>query len=122
MSYLLIVSQHAPYHSSHAKDALEVALSASNVEMPVKFAFVENGIFQLMDNQTGNAISHKSHLKQLSLLPIYDVEDIYVVESSRESLPTACVQPWLTDALSLTVIDNNRFAKIAKNATQVLVF
>ena len=42
---VLILNQHAPYGTSNARDALDVALTCSIFEMPVSLAFLGDGLF-----------------------------------------------------------------------------
>nr|WP_206663266.1 DsrE family protein [Ningiella ruwaisensis] len=79
---MLIISTHAPYHSSFAMDAYEAALGATNVGLEVRFLFQGNGVFQLLSAQTPAGIQHKNMAKKLKALPLFDIEDIYVCSKS----------------------------------------
>jgi tRNA 2-thiouridine synthesizing protein C len=74
----LIVCRHPPYGSSQARDALDVAMATAAFDQPVAMLFLGDGVLQLLNAQEGAAIEQKSHDKQLSALPLYDVDALYV--------------------------------------------
>ncbi|MFC3121751.1 DsrE family protein [Agaribacter flavus] len=122
MAYLLFVSTHTPYHTSHAKDALEAALSASNVGLEIRFVFYGDGVYQLLETQSGDTIDHKSLLKQLSLMPLYDIENIYIALGNTinpEQYQKLAID---LESLGLRSLEDDGFADLVKNANNVLVF
>ena len=118
ISYLLIISSKAPYHSSAAMDAFEAALAASNVGMEVKFLFQHDGVFQLLHGQDSTAIEHKSMYKKLSALALFDVEDIYVCKASIESRGLRLTQ----NDIKCSFIAPSELVSLTQAAQQVLVF
>ena len=87
MSYLLLISNQAPFNSITPRETIELGLSASNVELDVKILFMDQGIFQLSDALDDSFSEQKSITKQLSLLSMYDIEDLYAY-SSDETIQT----------------------------------
>jgi tRNA 2-thiouridine synthesizing protein C len=76
--HFLIVCRHPPYGSSHARDALDVAMATAAFDQQVAMLFLGDGVLQLLKAQDGSAIEQKSHDKQLGALPLYDVDALYV--------------------------------------------
>jgi tRNA 2-thiouridine synthesizing protein C len=74
----LIVCRHPPYGTSLARDALDVAMATAAFDQEVAMLFLGDGVLQLCNAQDGAAIEQKSHDKQLSALPLYDVDALYV--------------------------------------------
>lgn len=74
----LIVCRHPPYGQSLARDALDMALATAAFDQKIALLFLGDGVLQLIDAQNGGAIGQKSHAKQLSALPLYDVDALYV--------------------------------------------
>jgi tRNA 2-thiouridine synthesizing protein C len=86
LSTLLIISTQPPYFSSCAQDAIEAALAASNVGVRVTYVFSQKGLFQLIADQNSVGIGKKSLIKQIRVLSLYDIEDLYYIKEDAEEL------------------------------------
>ena len=75
---ILIICRKAPYGNSLAREALDVALATSVFDQTLALLFMGDGVWQLMPGQDSMGIAHKNLSKQLSALPLYDVNDIYI--------------------------------------------
>ncbi|GGY70499.1 protein TusC [Cellvibrio zantedeschiae] len=75
---LLFISRHAPYGSSLAKDALDAILAASAYEQQLGLLFMDDGVFQLLANQNTEQIGQKNFSAILPVLPLYEINSIYV--------------------------------------------
>ena len=78
MRSLLIVSQSPPYGHSSAAEALDTAMAAAALEMPVTLLFDGDGVFQLLPNQDGTALGVRNHSQLLEALPAFEVERCFV--------------------------------------------
>lgn len=78
MKSLLIVSQSPPYGHSSAAEALDTAMAAAALEMPVTLLFDGDGVFQLLPNQDGMALGVRNHSQLLEALPAFEVERCFV--------------------------------------------
>ncbi|MDT0594269.1 DsrE family protein [Glaciecola petra] len=114
--YILINSTKSPYSQSSANDAFEAALGASNIGVKVKFVFSGLAKYQLFTQQQANKINRKNMLKRLSSLPLFEVEDIYLLssQSTDESIDA--------ESMKITLIEPEAFKSLCLNASQVLVF
>lgn len=118
MQYLLIQSTQAPYSSSFATDAYEAALAATNIGLYVKFVCVGDGIYQLSRQQQSGDIAHKNMAKKLSALPLFDIEDIYVLNNDL----SLCGLSKSDLLLDVTIIEKDELNTLCDQAHQVLVF
>ena len=75
---MLVVVRRAPYGSSLARAALDVALAAAAFEQPVKLLFMGDGVLQLLPGQDSGAIGVKNIGRLLASLPLYEIETVYV--------------------------------------------
>lgn len=116
--YIVIQSTQAPYSSSFAIDAFEAALAASNLGIVVKFMFIDDGVYQLSAAQTPEHIKHKSMLKKLSALPLFDVEDLMVMDTHIQARNLSIESL----GVPVRVINKEAFLRLCKQAQQVLVF
>ncbi|MCX4029008.1 sulfurtransferase complex subunit TusC [Endozoicomonas sp. SM1973] len=80
MKSLCIVSQQSPYASPRAKEALDAALVAATFDIPTTLVLLGDGVFQAIKTQAGEKIQQKNLGKQLAVLPMYDIEVLYVSE------------------------------------------
>jgi len=81
---ILIVCRKPPYGNSLAREAIDIALATSVFQQTLAVLFLGDGIWQLAPEQDSSAIKTKNHGKQLSVLPLYDIHDIYVDSDALE--------------------------------------
>lgn len=81
---VLIINRRAPYGRSNARDALDVALTCGVFEMPVSLLFADDGVFQLLGQHNAADIGQKNLSANLAVLPMYDIEDLYVCADSLQ--------------------------------------
>ncbi|PUA26499.1 MAG: sulfurtransferase TusC [Cellvibrio sp. 79] len=79
---ILLISRHAPYGSSTAKEALDAALAAAVYEQSLSLLFMDDGVFQLLKDQQAQQINQKNFSSILAALPFYDIENIYIHQES----------------------------------------
>lgn len=116
---ILILSRHAPYGTSIAREALDAALAASIYDQQVSMLFMDDGVFQLLDKQRPLGISQKNMASMLSALPIYGVEDIYVHSGSLQQ------RSLKLDDLAIDfvrVIDDSDVANLISQQAYILSF
>lgn len=59
-----------------------MALAMSNFAQNVSVFFIEDGVFQLLVSQDPTSIDAKAYYKTFPALEFYDIENIYVCETS----------------------------------------
>ena len=80
----LYVNRKAPHGSIYALESLEVVLIGAAFEQDVTLAFIDDGVYQLMQNQDTSAIGTKNFAPTFRALGDYDVSQIYVEQESLE--------------------------------------
>ena len=80
----LYVNRKAPHGSIYALESLEVVLIGAAFEQEVTLAFIDDGVYQLMQNQDTAAIGTKNFAPTFRALGDYDVNRIYVERESLE--------------------------------------
>lgn len=81
---LAILNAKAPYANVGGKDALDIALIFGSFEQAVSLFFQGDGVWQLIQGQNGSIISVKDYLKTFSAFEFYDIEELYVCQTSLE--------------------------------------
>ncbi|MEM0912351.1 MAG: DsrE family protein [Pseudomonadota bacterium] len=116
MSYTLFIATATPLYSSNSQDMLEAAMSAANAELTVKIVFAFDGCWQLT-TQSGKQQNRKDINKQLALLALYDIDEIFYFmppEAAKNSLSA------ISFAQTIERIDE--FDSLVNQATHVMVF
>ena len=98
----LYVNRKAPYGTIYALESLEVVLIGAAFEQDVQLAFLDDGVYQLVKNQTTDQIGMKNFSPTYKALGDYDVNKIYV---EKESLEARGLN--IDDLLPLTYEDEN---------------
>jgi tRNA 2-thiouridine synthesizing protein C len=80
----LYVNRRAPYGSIYALESLEVVLIGAAFDQDVSLAFIDDGVYQLMQNQDTSGIGMKNFSRTYKALGDYDVNKIYVEKESLE--------------------------------------
>jgi len=80
----LYINRKPPHGSIYALESLEVVLIAAAFEQEVTLAFIDDGVYQLLQNQDSSAIDAKNFAPTYRALGDYDVNRIYVERESME--------------------------------------
>ncbi len=80
----LYINRKAPFGTIYALESLEVVLIGAAFEQDVSLAFIDDGVFQLMNNQDAAAAGMKSFSKIYRALGDYEVRKLYVEKESLE--------------------------------------
>jgi len=77
---ILVIQRTAPYGSSLAREGLDYVLTSAAYDQNIQMLFMGDGVFQLVKNQNSTDIQLKSQLGAMEVLPLYDIEDLYVIK------------------------------------------
>ncbi len=116
---LLFISRHAPYGSSLAKDALDAVLASSAYDQQLSLLFMDDGVFQLLKNQASVEIAQKSFSSLLPVLPLYEINSIYVHYESLEKRQIT-INELVLD--SVQIIDSAAICSLLAQQDQLLSF
>jgi tRNA 2-thiouridine synthesizing protein C len=78
---ILLILRKPPYGNSLAREALDIALATSVFEQELAILFLNDGIWQLLEDQNSESISSKNIGKTLAAFPLYDIDQIFVSHS-----------------------------------------
>jgi tRNA 2-thiouridine synthesizing protein C len=81
----LYVNRKAPYGTIYALESLEVVLIGAAFEQDVELAFIDDGVYQLIQGQDTTGIGVKNFSPTYKALGDYDVNKIYVEKESLEA-------------------------------------
>ena len=80
----LYVNRKAPYGTIYALESLEVVLIGAAFEQDVSLAFLDDGVYQLIDGQKTTGIGMKNFSPTYKALGDYEVTKLYVEKESLE--------------------------------------
>ncbi len=118
MKKLTIIFRHAPHSTSHGREALDLAMLSASFEQEVSLIFVDEGILHLLPNQHSELVGSKDYIATFKALPLYDVEDLFVCQTSLEQLEI----PASHLNLAPEILDTRAIANKLSQADEVLVF
>ena len=86
----MYLNRKASYGTAYAIESLEVVLIAAAFEQDVSLAFIDDGVYQIVEGQNTDGIGMKNFSKTFHALGDYDINKLYVsVESLEERGLTA---------------------------------
>jgi len=77
---ILILQRQAPYGSSLGREGIDYALTSAAYDQNISVLFLGDGVFQTLSHQNSQGIHLKNHGGALEVLPLYDIENLFVVE------------------------------------------
>ena len=80
----LYVNRKAPYGTIYALESLEAVLIGAAFEQDVSLAFLDDGVYQLIDGQKTTGIGMKNFSPTYKALGDYEVTKLYVEKESLE--------------------------------------
>lgn len=98
----LYINRKAPYGTIYALESLEVVLIGAAFEQDVSLAFIDDGVYQLIDKQDTSGIGMKNFSKAYKALGDFGINKLYV---SKESLAERGLS--LENLMQLTWEDEN---------------
>jgi len=80
----LYLNRRAPYGTIYAWESLEVVLIGAAFDQDVSLAFVDDGVYQIVQGQETKGIGMKNFSPTYSALGDYEVKKLYVEKESLE--------------------------------------
>jgi len=81
----MFVNRKAPHGTIYAHELLEMVLIAGAYELDVTMVFMDDGVYDLKKGQDPKAINVKNFAPAYRALDGYDVEKLYVEDSSMKA-------------------------------------
>ena len=116
---ILVISRHAPYGNSTAREAIDAALAASVYDQDISMLFMDDGIFQLLKNQHSQFIDQKNIASTLPALSLYGIENIYAHQESLEQRAISTEELILDD---IKILNDNDVKNLLGKQDHLLSF
>ena len=128
----LYINRKASYGTIYAQESLEVVLIGAAFEQDVSLAFLDDGVFELVDGQDTTGIGMKNFSKTYRALGDFEVRKLYVERESLEErgLSEADLMPIVyedenqdyAEKPSIRVVDRAEMARLIGESDVVLSF
>ncbi|RJX65013.1 sulfurtransferase complex subunit TusC [Vibrio sinensis] len=82
MSQLTYLFTSAPHSSSSGREGVDALLAASAYSEDISVIFMGDGVYQLLLGQQADSILCKDYAPMLKLFELYDIEQVYVCQTS----------------------------------------
>lgn len=79
---ILLICQQSPWSTPITKETLDFALAGGAFDLPISLLFLEDGVFQLVENQQPEFIEQKNITSNLQALPLFGITQLLVSEKS----------------------------------------
>ena len=114
---ILLISQQAPYGSSASKDFLDAALAFAAYDQDISLLFLGDAVYQLLKNQQPEqSIGQKNLNAQYAVLPMYDIEKVFVDDADLKA--RGLTQEHL--AIDVALLDQSEVQALIHNSDVVL--
>ncbi len=84
MKKIGFVFRSAPHGNAAGREGLDALLAASNYTDNIVVFFIGDGVMQILGNQTPSLIHCRDYIPAFAMLPLCDVDEYYVCQSSLE--------------------------------------
>ena len=118
MKKFMFVNRKAPHGTIYALESLEVVLITATFDQDVSLVFMDDGVYELVKGQETKGIGIKNFSPTYRALEGYDVEKLYVDQSSL-------AQRGLSEAdllVPVEVLDTAQMAELMAQQDVVLSF
>lgn len=116
MKNILVLQRHAPYSSSHGREALDMILALAAVEHNIVVLFQGDSVYQLLTGAAHPDFLLKAYPRSFKLFDLYDVSNVCVCQHALQQRNIA------SDELSIAarVIDSDEQQKLIAAQHQVI--
>ena len=128
----LYLNRKAPFGTIYALESLEVVLIGAAFEQDVSLAFLDDGVFQIVEGQDASALGMKNFSKTYRALGDFEVRKLYVERESlaERGLSEADLMPIMwedededyAEKPSIRLVDRSEMTRLIGAADVVLSF
>ena len=115
---LLFIFRRGPYQNSQGNAGVDLLLTAASFDQRISVAFLEDGVYHLLDGQDSSGIGLKNLSQVFPALELYEINDIMVDSGSLQ-------QRQLNEqdlVVPVKPVSREDLARSMEQADQVLMF
>ena len=116
MNQYLVIASTSPFSNAALKEALDMALIFAAIDQKVNLLLQGDALFALKSDQPIDTLGIKNYLKAFGTLSLYDIEKIFVCQTSMKKLNLK-----ITDfAFDVETLNTNQKYELINQQTQVV--
>ncbi|MCU6338450.1 sulfurtransferase complex subunit TusC [Enterobacter quasiroggenkampii] len=119
MKRVAFVFTSAPHGSASGREGLDALLATSALTEDIGVFFLGDGVFQLLAGQQPQAILARDYIATFKVLPLYDIEILYVCADSLAARGLDEKTPFVLD---VTVVPSVALREHLSHYDTVLTF
>lgn len=97
MKRVAFVFTHSPHGSASGREGLDALLAMSALTDDIGVFFVGDGVLQLLPQQQPDQILMRNYIATFGVLPLYDIDNCYVCETSVLQRGLTLDTDWVLD-------------------------
>ena len=109
----------ASFANLDGREGQDMALLCASFDQDVELVFMQDAVYQLVGQQRPEQIGCKDYLARLKGLALYDIEQVYVCQSSLENRGLKKDQLCLNQ---LNLVDTKQLQHILEQADHIMVY
>ena len=102
MNRVAFVFSSAPHGSSAGREGLDALLATSALTEDIGVFFIGDGVFQILAGQQPQTILMRDYIATFKVLPLYDIESIWICATSMQERGLGENTPLVLEATRLT--------------------
>ena len=119
MATIAVILTKPPYSGNIATEGVEFALASTNYGHECFVVFTGKGLLQLLSQQQPKRL--KSQLKQIKVMPFYDIEPVYICEASMQAL-NLTLSDFGLDEDDVELLSSSALHSLLTNADHTVTF
>jgi len=108
MKRIAFVFTHGPHGSAAGREGLDALLATSAINDRLGVFFISDGVLLLLPEQRPSAILARDFAPTFGILPIYDINRLYLCAESVSERGLGAVQKWVLDAEIVSAVEWRR--------------
>lgn len=118
MKKITVLFTRSPHSTPHGREGLDFAMLSASFDQQVSLIFIDEGILNLLKDQQPMLTGNRDYIATFKVLPLYDVEDIFVCQQDLALLQLN-QQDLLID---VELINDHAIQQKLADTDEVLVF
>jgi len=98
MKKFAFVFTSMPHGNASGREGLDALLATSALTEDISVFFLSDGVCQLLANQKTNEILARDYISTFKILPLYDIDNIYLCADSLKDRGICEQSEWVVDA------------------------